>query len=501
MLFEKDAIYYAEKVKTKELTVSQLVEAAIENIKKYNPLLQAVTHLQVKEARQQAKEMDEELATMKEEKIQQLPVFFGVPTLLKDLGQEEAGQAASNGSALMAGYRAEKTSRFTQQVIANGFVIIGRTNVPEFGFKNQSDSAYTGSVSTPFDLSRNAGGSSGGAAAALKAGLVPIVTASDGGGSIRIPASFNALIGLKPTRGRMPVGPDSYRGWQGASIDFALTKSVRDSWEMLKAMQVEQYEAPFLLPRIEEDELGSLPPKLKFAYLKESPIGGSVSIEAQKTVDLAIEKLKELGHEVTKDAPKTDGIRAMESYYMVNGVETAAMMAGIEEAMGEKITQEKIEAMSWALYRSGLKVTAIEYSQILAFWDQLTAVTEEFFKEYDALILPATNGPAFKEEQFQLSNELVEQLKNIDDYSKEEQADLIWTMFEDSLNYTPFTQQQNLTGQPAISLPLYRNTEGLPMGTQIWTRKGNERLLLQIASVFEEAGLIDERIVKIPKNS
>ena len=501
MLFEKDAIYYAEKVKAKELTVSQLVEAAIENIKEYNPVLQAVTHLQAEEARKQAEEMDEKLFSMKEGEINQLPVFFGVPILLKDLGQEEAGQPASNGSALMANYRAEKTSHFTQQVIANGFVIIGRTNVPEFGFKNQSDSAFTGSVSTPLDLSRNAGGSSGGAAAALKAGLVPIVTASDGGGSIRIPASFNGLIGLKPTRGRMPVGPDSYRGWQGASIDFALTKSVRDSWAMLKAMQVEQYEAPFFLPKIEEDELGSLPKKLKFAYLKESPIGGSVSTEAQKTVNLAMEKLKELGHEIIEDAPKTDGIHAMESYYIVNGVETAAMMVGIEEAMGEKITQEKIEPMSWALYRSGLEVTAIEYSQILSFWDQLTVITEEFFEEYDALILPATNGPAFKEEQFQLSNELVEQLKNMDDYTKEEQTDLIWTMFEDSLNYTPFTQQQNLTGQPAISLPLYLNTEGLPMGTQIWTRKGNERLLLQIASFFEETGLIQQEIIKIPRKN
>lgn len=501
MLFKEDALYYAKKVKAKEITVTELVEAAIENIKRFNPLLQAVSHLQDEEALEEAKRMDKHLAGLSDDEIEQLPVFFGIPSLLKDLGQEEAGQPATNGLALMAGYRADQTSNFTKQVLKNGFVIVGRTNVPEFGFKNESDSDFTGSVFSPFDLERNAGGSSGGAAAALKAGLVPIVTASDGGGSIRIPASFNGLIGLKPTRGRMPVGPGSYRGWQGASIDFALTKSVNDTWEMLKAMQVEQYEAPFLVPKIEQKELGALPKQLKFAYLDKSPIGRPVTDEAKKTVKIAVNKLKEFGHELVEDAPKTDGISAMESYYVVNGVETAAMMDSIEQTRGHKILKNEIEPMSWALYRSGINVSAIEYSQILAFWDQLTAITEEFFEKYDALILPTTNGPAFKEGQFKHSTQFINQLENIDDYSKEDQADLIWTMFEKSLNYTPFTQQQNLTGQPAISLPIHRTAEGLPIGTQIWTRKGNERLLLQIAKTFEEAGLIEQEIVDLTKEA
>ena len=164
--------------------------------------------------------------------------------------------------------------------------------MPEFGFKNESDSDFTGSVKSPFDPKLNPGGSSGGAAAALKAGIVPIVTAGDGGGSIRIPASFNGLIGLKPSRGRTPVGPGSFRGWQGASIDFALTKSVRDTWNMLNVMQVEQYDAPFVLPKIQEKSLNPLNQKLNFAYSLESPIGQKVTDEAKNAVHLAIEKLK-----------------------------------------------------------------------------------------------------------------------------------------------------------------------------------------------------------------
>lgn len=497
MLFDKDATYYAKQIKNKEVKVTELIKRAIKNIEDYNSKLNALSHVQIEDALKKAFLFDKRIDALTTEEIEKLPIFFGVPILLKDLGQEEAGQPSTYGSKLMETYISGHTSNFTQKILDIGFIIVGRTNVPEFGFKNQSDSEFTGSVNSPFDISRNAGGSSGGAAAALKAGIVPIVTASDGGGSIRIPASFNGLIGLKPTRGRTPVGPGSYRGWQGASIDFCLTKSVRDSWTMLKSMQVEQFDAPFVLPLIKENELNNLHNKLKLAYFFKSPIGQEVTEDAKKTVCLAVEKLKDLGHQLEEKSPDTDGIHAMESYYIVNGVETASMIEGIEKNMGKQVTLDNIEPMSWALYRSGLQITGVEYSQVLAFWDQLTAVTEEFFKEYDALILPSTNGPAFKHNHFEKTDEFIKKLKNIDEYSKAEQQSLIWEMFQYSLAYTPFTQQQNLTGQPAISLPLYENNEGLPIGTQIWTRKGNEVLLLQIAKQFEDAGLLNTEILKL----
>lgn len=497
MLFEQDATFYAQKIRKHEMTASELVEAALENIERLNSKLNAVVHIQAEEARAKAAEYDQGLIGLSSEECENLPPFYGVPILLKDLGQSEAGQPDSSGAKLMDGHVAQDTDYFVKRVLSGGFIVVGRTNVPEFGFKNETDSELLGFANAPFCENLNAGGSSGGAAAALKAGIVPIVTASDGGGSIRIPASFNGLIGLKPSRGRTPVGPGSYRGWQGASIHFALTKSVRDTWAMLKVMQTEQFDAPFVLPEIKEDTLEPLNHPLKFAYSFVSPVGGEVTDEAKNTVKLALEALRELGHDTVEKTPKTDGIRAMQTYYQVNGVETAAMMASIESGLNRPVTIDDMETMSWALYRSGLKISGVEYSNVLAYWDTLTAEMEGFFDEYDALILPSTNGPAFPHEHFKRTAELNEKLENIDDFESAEQQKLIWEMFEKSLDYTPFTQQQNLTGQPAISLPLFETEDGLPVGTQIWTRKGAEALLLQIAKQLEDKGLLHTDIHKM----
>lgn len=481
MLFKEDASFYAAKVKSKELSVTELVEWALLNIENLNSKLNAVTHVQKVEALKKAKLFDKTLNSLTNDEIERLSPFFGVPILLKDLGQNEANQPATSGSKLLKDYIADETNYFVQRILDAGFIVVGRTNTPEFGFKNGTDAELTGPANSPFDTILNPGGSSGGAAAALKAGIVPIVTASDGGGSIRIPASFNGLIGLKPTRGRVPIGPSSYRGWQGASIHFALTKSVRDTWRLLKSMQIEQYDAPFILPLIEEEDLSPLEAPLKLAYTLKSPIGSEVSKDAENAVFNAINHLRVLGHDIVEKEPIVDGIQAMKTYYIVNSVETAVMMEGIERSMVRKIEHSDMETMSWALYRAGLKISGTEYSKVLAFWDELTAKTEEFFKEYDAVILPSTNGAAFKHEQFKPTSELLEKLENIDDFDKETQQQLIWEMFETSLAYTPFTQQQNLTGQPAINLPLFENEDGLPVGVQVWAKKGAEVLLLQIA--------------------
>lgn len=497
MLFTHDATFYANKIKKLEYSVSELVEAALTNIEILNPKLNAVTHIQATEARNIAAHYDEQLIGLEFEEIKKFPPFYGVPILLKDLGQSEAGQPDSSGAHLMKDFIAKETNNFVQKILDAGFIIVGRTNVPEFGFKNESDSELFGSVHSPFSNDLNPGGSSGGAAAALKAGIVPIVTASDGGGSIRIPASFNGLIGLKTSRGRIPVGPGGYRGWQGASVHFALTKSVRDTWTLLKAMQVEQFDAPFVLPTIKEDTLLPLSRPLKLAYSFDSPIGGKVSTDAKNTVIRAKEALERFGHQLIEKTPQTDGIRAMQTYYKVNGVETAAMMESFENLFNRSMQLDDMETMSWALYRSGLKVSGVDYSKLLSYWDDLTAEMEAFFEEYDALILPSTNGPAFPHHHFKPSAQLTEKLENIDDFPAVEQQNLIWEMFSQSLDYTPFTQQQNLTGQPAISLPLYENEAGLPVGTQIWTRKGAEMLLLQIAQQLEAEGLLKASILPL----
>jgi len=229
MRFTEDAAHYAGLVKQKKVSVHDLIQQSFKNIEKFDEHINSVVHVQKEFAINKAAEYDNHIEELTIEKLNMLPPLYGVPILLKDLGQNQKGQPSTSSSKLLKNNISEVTDNYIKDIENAGFIIIGRTNTPEFGFKGISDSEYHGDVNSPIDPKRNAGGSSGGAAAALKAGIVPIVAGSDGGGSIRMPASYNGLIGLKPTRGRIAVGPNRYRGWQGAAIDFAITKSVRDT--------------------------------------------------------------------------------------------------------------------------------------------------------------------------------------------------------------------------------------------------------------------------------
>lgn len=228
-----DATAMAQAVLRGEVSPKELVKESIERSQTVNPKLNAIVDTRFEKALQEAQNRD----------FSGKP-FAGVPLFLKDLGQEQSGELSTSGSPLLANYRASHSDNYVKALENLGFIILGRSNTPEFGFKNISDSSLYGNVNLPDDMSRNAGGSSGGAAALVSSGVSPLAAASDGGGSIRIPASFNGLIGLKPTRGRIPVGPSSFRGWQGASVQFALTKTVRDTKRLLYYLQTCQMESP-----------------------------------------------------------------------------------------------------------------------------------------------------------------------------------------------------------------------------------------------------------------
>ncbi|MGT2829108.1 amidase [Streptococcus hillyeri] len=473
----KDATEQASAIKSGKISAKELVLETIEKIEKLNPELNAVVSTQFDEALEKA-------TALTDTKVP----FAGVPILLKDLGQNQVGQLSTSGSRLFAHYRASHDDYYTKKIQELGFIVLGRTNTPEFGFKNISDSQLHGSVNLPKDYTRNAGGSSGGAAAAIASGMVQIAGASDGGGSIRIPASFNGLIGLKPTRGRLPVGPSSYRGWQGASSHFALTKSVRDTRALLYGMQTCQLESPFPLPMLSQASLfGKIAEPLTIAYCLESPIGTSVSKEAQQAVLEAVDTLKQLGHKVVQlDSLPVDGIEVMKSYYLMNGVETAQMFDEIEQSFKRPMTIDDMELMTWAIYQSGQTIPAKRYSKVLQDWDRYSAVMSDFHQTYDLLLTPTVADVAPKHGQFTLSKTLQENLRQMDTFSMLDQQDLIWQMFEHSLAWTPFTQLQNLTGQPAISLPTFEREDGLPIGVQLAAAKGREDLLLTLAAQLEE---------------
>lgn len=481
-LFTQDASYYAEQIKEGKVTCVELVKQALKNIEGLNPKLNAVISTQEEYALKQAEHYDREMKNK-----EGLPPFYGVPTLLKDLGQQQEGFPATSGSKLLKDYIAEQTDYFVEKVIRAGFIIIGRTNVPEFGFKGISDAKQTGRVNAPYDLSRNPGGSSGGAAAALKAGIVPLAFASDGGGSIRLPASYSGLIGLKPSRGRVIVGPGGYRGWQGCSVNFALTRSVHDTWTLLKELQTQQLEAPFNIPMIEETSLAELDRPLTIAYSYDSPIGAEVSETSKQNITRTVKILKQLGHKLIEAKPHTDDFKLLKTYYEMNSVETAAVFQEMEEHLGRKLTPDDMEPMTWLIFKAGEKIPAADFSRILAFWDQYTVQREAFISQYDLAITPITDGPAPIHGQFEYGK-YEEDMLAAESLSREEQQALIWKDFEKGQDYMAYAFCQNIAGQPAISLPLFETEEGLPLGTHFWAGKGQEYILLQLAKQLEDAG-------------
>lgn len=477
----KDATAMVQAIKQHKISSQELVEQAIYKIEEQNVSVNAVVSKQYNEARQAAKYANESNAP-----------FAGVPILLKDLGQNQKGQLSTSGSQLFKHYHAKQTDYLVQSFEKLGFIILGRTNTPEFGFKNISDGQLHGNVNLPFDHSRNAGGSSGGAAAAVSSGMVPIAGASDGGGSIRIPASFNGLIGLKPSRGRIPVGPSSYRGWQGASSHFALTKSVRDTKRLLYYLQSYQVESPFPLKKLSKESLFefSVSKPLKIAVLMDSPLKTKVSSEAKAAIKEAADFLSQKGNHLELVEQPLDGIHSMKTYCMMNSVETAAMFDDIEKSLGRSMEFSDMELMTWAMYQSGQRVLAKDYSKLLDSWDQFAATMARFHENYDLILTAATNQPAPFHGQFDLDETLQKQLRHMGEFSVSEQQDLIWKMFEDSMAWTPFTHQPNLTGQPSLAIPLaiptHLTKEGLPLGVQLTAAKGREDLLLAVAELFEK---------------
>ena len=372
---------------------------------------------------------------------------------------------------------------------------VGHTNTPEFGLKNISEPELYGPSRNPWDPDYSPGGSSGGAAAAVASGIVPMAGASDGGGSIRIPASFTGLFGLKPTRGRTPVGPGTGRQWQGASIDFALTRTVRDSCALLDVLQTVQSEAAFQTPLFpgKYSELINRQPerKLRIAVAADSPVGTAVSQDAKDALRKTVQWLLQEGHEVEEASNGIDGIRLMQDYYLMNSGEMALLARNLGRMAGRTLNVEDMEIESWLLSESGKRVSAADYSASLASWDAAAAKMAALHERYDFYLTPATAFTAPKIGELTHSaasrTDLLERFARTQ--TMDAQQDLIYDMFLPSLTYTPYTQLANLTGQPAMSVPVHVADSGLPIGVQFMASKGQESRLLALAHQIEQSSL------------
>ncbi|MDP4170911.1 MAG: amidase family protein, partial [Bacillota bacterium] len=419
--------------------------------------------------------------------------FSGVPILLKDITQELEGERTTAGSKAFQGYRATRDSEIVKKLRQTGTIFVGQTNVPEFALMGITEPAFYGPARNPWNTEHTPGGSSGGSAAAVASGMVPIAGANDGGGSIRIPAAFCGLFGLKPTRGRTPVGPDLGRSWQGASVDHILSRSVRDSAAMLDELKMHQNAAAFHTP----DYLGSYlqdlhagkSKKYKIAFTAKSPLGTEVHPACIEAVKRTAALLESLGHTVVEAEAPVDGKKLAKSFLTMYFGEVAATLSSLEGVLGRKAKRSDVEATTWMLGLLGKVTSAEEFVLGVREWDIASFEMEHFHETYDFYLTPTTAYPASKIGELEPSSfektmmslmgrkGLINLLKS---------AGIVDQLAESNLKRTPFTQLANLTGQPAMSLPLHQTADGLPVGLQFAAAKGREDKLFQLAGQLEQ---------------
>jgi amidase len=462
-----DATAQAELVRKGEISPRELVDAAIRRLEHLNPRINAVIHPCLEKARSRAKG--------------DLPdgPFRGVPFLMKDLGGPEGGEPYCGGMRALkdAGWREKEDGYLTRKLKATGLISLGRTNTPELGLLPVSEPAAFGPARNPWNLEHSPGGSSGGSAAAVAAGIVPIAHASDGGGSIRGPAGMSGLIGLKTSRGRCSFGPAIGERWCGFSIEFAVTRSVRDAATLLDAVHGRMPGDPYSAPPPAQPyavAIQSPPPRLRIGVMRGGPRGMEVDGEAVAAVDEGARLLAALGHIVEESHPEAlDDPASVSAYVDVVAANTARALEAWGSKLGRTLTESDVEILTWAMAQRGRQITAVEHLTTVDFIHSFSRALASWWEGgFDVLLTPTQGAPP-PEIGF-ISSIPEEPIR----------------AFVRSAPYGMFTFAFNMSGQPAISLPLYwtrTGVTGLPIGTQLVANYGREDLLLQLAAQLEQA--------------
>lgn len=476
-----DALGLAELVQKGEVTPVELLEAAIERMTARNPKINAVIRPMLDQGRKTASGP-----------IPDGP-FFGVPFLLKDMLAHYAGVPTTSGCRALKNYTPDHDSELVARFKKAGLVIFGKTNVPEFGLKGCSEPELFGPCRNPWNPAHTPGGSSGGSAAAVAAGIVPMASAGDGGGSIRIPAAFCGLFGLKPSRGRNPSGPDLGRVWQDAVQEHVITRTVRDSAIMLDATQGPDTGAPYIIrpPALPyREEIKKPPGKLKIAFCDRSPIDTGVHPECVAAVWDTAKLLENLGHHVEPAEPEVDGAELAESYLMLYFGEVAADIRNIETLTGRKARIGDVEDTTWTLGLLGKSFSAGDFVTALRVWDKASRQMGRFFLKYDLYLTPATAFPAPKIGELDPKPAEAVVIKAVNKLGLGgllKASGMIRPMAQKSLEKMPFTQLANLTGLPAMSVPLCWTKDGLPVGSHFIAPSGDEATLFRLAAQLEQA--------------
>jgi len=459
-LGQLDATAQAELIRNKEVKPIELVDAAIDRIERVNNTLNAVITPMFDQARATATD-----------KLPDGP-FSGVPFLLKDLLASYAGVRMASGSAFLRDFVPDHDSELVSRYKRAGLVILGKTNTPEYGIMPTTEPAFFGPTRNPWDTTRATGGSSGGSAAAVAAGMVPFAHGNDGGGSIRIPASCCGLFGLKPTRARNPLGPDFGDMFSGLVAEHALTRSVRDSAALLDATSGAEIGDPYWAPppaRPLLKEVGADPGKLRIAFTTITPGGTPLHPDCVKAVDEAARLCGDLGHIVTEAAPKIDGGTLVPMFMTLWSAGCTWTIDSMALYTKQEVSAEKFEPATWALYQMGRQQSGSSYLLALQWLQRISREVARFMEDFDVWLTPTLGEPPLPLGSFNATPENP------------------MAGMRKAAEFVPFTPICNSTGQPAMSVPLFWNDEGLPIGTHFVGRFGDEATLFRLAGQLETA--------------
>lgn len=455
-----DGLGLAELVQRGEITPTELAEEAIARIEKHNEQLNAVVHKAYGPARGQA--------------ASELPdgPFRGVPFLIKDLGCRVAGMPRTSGSRFLAHERDEQDGELARRFRAAGLVFLGKTNTPELGITGTTESALLGPCRNPWNPDHISGGSSGGSAAATAAGIVPLAHASDGLGSIRIPAACCGLFGLKTTRERNPGGPRDGARVTGYGVDHVVSRTVRDSAAMLDATGYPESAVPYAPPpkqRPYMDEVRTPPGRLRIAFSSETPRGVAIHPENQAALESTAKLLEELGHDVEERGLGIDYRALYRAQAAVASANSAANLREMVERIGREPREDELEPLTWAGIRRGQKRSGEEVMRgMRALRDRCREILE-FFDEVDVYLTPVMGTPPPRIGYIDPVHLPPREIGH-------RQADVF-----------PFTPPFNFTGQPAMSVPLAWSSDGLPLGMQFAARYADEATLFRLAAQLEQA--------------
>lgn len=454
-----DAAGLAALVNSGDASPLELLDLAIARAEAVNPKLNAIVVEHFELARKAASG--------------KLPkgALHGVPYLLKDLGIAMQDTVTTEGSRFFKAALHSKDSTVVERYRAAGLVIFGKTHSPEFGSSPSSESTLYGTTHNPWDLSRSAGGSSGGSAAAVAAGIVPLAHATDGGGSIRIPASSCGLFGMKPTRGRVPMGPYVYEGWGGLSTGHAVSRSVRDSALLLDATQgaaIGDAYASAQRERPYSEEIARDPGRLRIAFMTKPLLPIPVADDCVKAAEAAAKLCESLGHDVEPAMPSLEAITLWQAFAATTNVGIALKVANREAELGRAVTEGDLEPLNWLNLQNGRAVNGVDHARARDTLHAASRSIGQFMQQYDLILSPTMAHVPPKLGALSLAQPYEQ-------------------FIGPASKASVFTALYNMTGAPAMSVPLHSSAAGIPVGVMFAGRFGDEATLFRLAAQLEKA--------------